>query len=86
MADPQAIWQPSAHFPSNLTAADVQFIGIRADAMSTPTLSNGLPEHCNVGWDASLTGDGRHEVLTSFDATFYLKNLHGNAAYDLAAR
>jgi hypothetical protein len=83
----QLAWDPADLYPANLTTTEVEFVGIFANATSSPTLSDDQPEHIELDWNARPAADGSHEILTSLNGTLYLKNLGGSpAAVRLAIR
>jgi len=61
-------------------------VPVFANTTSSPRFADGKPEHIVFGWDARPAADREHEVLTSLEGVFYLKNLDDAAAYRSAMR
>jgi len=82
----QFYWRPADLYPRGLTNAGVKFVPVFANTTSSPRFADGKPEHIVFGWDARPAADREHEVLTSLEGVFYLKNLDDAAAYRSAMR
>jgi len=52
--------------------AGVAEVGIFALSGTPPQLSDGQLEHIQLGWDASVDADGRHEDLTSAEGDLFM--------------
>jgi Protein of unknown function (DUF2510) len=68
-------WRPSELYPDGLHNSDVVFVSVFTDTGTARLRSDGKPERDNVGWDAALDPDGRHEHLTRLNVTLHLATL-----------
>ena len=73
-------WQPdSLYYPPGMTGNDVQRVGIFVNNGAAPVLSDGQPEHVNLGYDATRDVDGKHEDLSDPQGTLQMATLAGDA-------
>ncbi len=70
-------WFPTTLYPPGLTTTDVEFVTVSANAVTTPRLTDGGPEHIDFTWGASPSADGKSDI-TGLTATLYLKAIDGN--------
>jgi hypothetical protein len=74
-------WKPaSLYYPAGTTSTDVQRVGIFVNNGPAPVLSNGQPEHVNLGYDASPDADGTHDDLVGPQGVLQMATLTGDAA------
>lgn len=73
-------WTPgSLYYVGGQSPASTVRVAIFADDGRAPLLSNGKPEHINLGWNARADPDGEHEDLTSAQGVLWMKTIDGNA-------
>jgi hypothetical protein len=72
------LWYPSLLYPPGQTNATVQVVPIFPSTATPPTLPDGQTERIGFGWDTKISSDGRHDVLTDFQATLYLTAVRGD--------
>jgi hypothetical protein len=74
----QFYWVPSSlYYRDGQSAATSVQVAIFADDGAAPTLSNGQPEHIDLGWDAKVDSDGHNEDLTNVQGTLWTQELAG---------
>lgn len=59
------------------TGQPIRAHGVTVVPGNTTSPGSAAPHH-QIGWDAEITPDGRHEQLTYLQDTFYLSTLHGH--------
>jgi hypothetical protein len=75
----QFMWSPaSLYYLNGQSPASTVRVAIFAHDESPPQLANGQPEHVNLGWDARLDPDGRHEDLTLAQGDLWMQVLDGH--------
>ena len=76
----QFYWTPSSlYYVNGQSPASTVRVAIFANDGQPPRLSNGKPEHINLGWNARPDPDGQHEDLTSAQGILWMKSIDGNA-------
>ena len=76
----QFLWTPSSLFYVNgQSPASTVRIPIFANDGPPPLLSNGKPEHIELGWNAHPDPDGLHEDLISAQGILWMRTIDGNA-------
>ena len=79
MEDRSFMWNlDSLYYPPGTTSDDAQRVGIFVNNGSPFMSSDGQPAHVDLGWDATLDPDGRHEDLTSAQGTLQMAVLAGD--------
>jgi hypothetical protein len=77
-AYPDNTWYPSALYPPGQTNSSVQTVNIvPSEQWPSPVDDFGTHEHIEFGWDARVSSNGRHEVLTDVTATLFLHAVTG---------
>lgn len=67
-------WFPqSLYYPSGQTPLTVRPVWISWRTGTPPARSDGTAEHIELGWDAAVDADGRHEDLTSADGELWMR-------------
>ena len=73
------MWSPaSLYYLKGQSPARTARVAIFAQNDSPPQLPNGHLEHINLGWDARLDPDGRHEDLTLGQGALWMQVLDGH--------
>jgi hypothetical protein len=73
------MWSPaSLYYVKGQSPASTERVGIFARDELPPQLLNGKLEHINLGWDARLDRDGRHEDLTLAQGDLWMQVLDGH--------
>jgi hypothetical protein len=71
-------WYPSTPYLAGQTNTSVQIINIvPSEQWPSPVDDFGLHEHIEFGWDARVSNNGRHEVLTDLTGTLFLHAVAG---------
>jgi hypothetical protein len=79
LEDRSFAWKPdSLYYPPGATSAGVLRVGIFVNNGVAPVLSNGQPEHVNLGYDASPDADGKHDDLVGPQGTLQMETLAGD--------
>jgi hypothetical protein len=86
VATRQDRWYPDSLYPSGLTDSRVQFVTVSTSAQTPPLLGFDRPEHIQFSWDARLSGDGKHDVITYLQGQMYLQALTSPSIVRLAVR
>ena len=80
-AYPDNMWYPSTLYPPGQTNTSVQIVNIiPSEQWPSPVDDYGFHEHIQFGWDARVSSNGRHEVLTDLNATLFLHAVAGTSA------
>jgi hypothetical protein len=81
LEDRSFMWHlDSLYYPPGTTSADVQRVGIFVNNGPAPLLSNGKPEHVDLGYDTSRDPDGQHEDMIDAQGTLQMATLTGDPA------
>ncbi len=76
----QFLWVPrSLYYIYGQSPISTVPVTVLADSKPAPQLSNGNPEDINLGWDARLDPDGRHEDLAFAQGVLWMRTLNSNA-------
>jgi len=74
-------WNPTTlYYPPGEHTTDVVRVPIFARTSRPPLLAGHRQERINLGWNAAIDRDGRHEDVTSESADLYLVALHDDPA------
>jgi hypothetical protein len=80
LEDRQFFWTPSSlYYVDGQSPVSTVPVTVLGDSRPAPQLSNGDPEHIDLGWNTRLDPDGRHEDLTGVQGTLWMQSLNSNA-------
>jgi hypothetical protein len=72
-------WQPgSLYYAPGQSPATTERVPIFVSGGTPPALPGGGREHIQLGWDAQLDADGRHETLTDAEGILWMKTIGGD--------
>jgi hypothetical protein len=78
-AYPDNQWYPATLYPPGQTNASIQLVNIiPSEQWPSPIDDFGFHEHIQFGWDARVSRNGRHEILTDLTATLFLHSVAGD--------
>ena len=78
-AYPDNQWYPATLYPPGQTNTSVQLVNIIPSGQwPSPIDDDGFHEHIQFGWDARVSSNGKHEVLTDLTATLFLHAVAGD--------
>jgi hypothetical protein len=78
-AYPDNKWYPSTLYPPGQTNTSVQLVNIiPSEQWPSPVDDFGFHEHIQFGWDARVSANGKHEVLTDLTATLFVHAVAGD--------